>query len=170
MTPAAAAHWSAGAGGAELGRGSTNRSHDVVIARAPAQVSLEPIPDLFVGRVRVIHEQVDHGHDHPGGAVAALQRVAVPERLLDRVQFAVGQALHCGDLGSVRLHGQHRAALHAHAVEQDHAGAARCRRVWRRQWCSGRALVSIASSPPIAAVLLRPGWLAGRPAAGLAPA
>ena len=71
-------------------------------------------------------QQVAAGHDHAGRAVAALQRVVLVEGLLHRVQRAVvgGEALDGGDLAAVGLHGEHRAALHALAVEVDGAGAA----------------------------------------------
>ena len=62
----------------------------------------------------------------PGRAEAALQRVVVVEGLLHGMQLAVGagQPLDRGHLVAVGLHGQHRAALHAHAVEQHRARAA----------------------------------------------
>ena len=99
---------------------------DVLVAGAPAQVALDPFADLGLARVRVLAEQVDRRHDHAGRAEAALQRVALVERLLHRVQRAVrrGEALDRGHLAAVGLHREHRAALHAHAVEQDRAGAA----------------------------------------------
>jgi hypothetical protein len=52
---------------------------------------------------------------------AAGARVILVECLLHRVQLAVGQALHGGDLGPVHLERQDGAALHAHAVQQDGA-------------------------------------------------
>ena len=65
------------------------------------------------------------GEDHPWRAETALQPVTFPERLLDRVQFAIaGQALDRGDFGTVRLNRQHRAGFDGFAVEQHGAGAA----------------------------------------------
>src|SRR3954462_7827731 len=61
-----------------------HRAHDVVVAGAAAEVALEPVADLFLARVRVAPEEVGGGHDHAGRAVAALERVVVPERLLER--------------------------------------------------------------------------------------
>ena len=64
-------------------------------------------------------------HDHSGRAEAALQGVALVERLLHRVQLPVaGEALDGGDLAAVGLDGEHRARLHALPVEVDGAGAA----------------------------------------------
>ena len=59
----------------------------------------------------------------PGRAEAALQAVAVAERLLHVAQLPVGgrQALDGGDLGAVGLHGEHQAGAHRVAVEQHRA-------------------------------------------------
>ena len=47
------------------------------------------------------------------------------ERLLQRVQPAVAhQPLDGGDLGAVRLHGEHQAGARGLAVDEDGAGAA----------------------------------------------
>ena len=45
------------------------------VARAAADVALDRAPDLLVGRLRVVLEQVLRAHQHPRRAVAALQRV-----------------------------------------------------------------------------------------------
>src|SRR5918995_7458772 len=76
--------------------------------------------------MRVLLEQGGRAHQHPGRAVAALQRVVGRERLLQRAQLAV---LGCepfdgAQLGAVRLHGEEHAALHGLAGEVDRAGAA----------------------------------------------
>ncbi len=52
----------------------------------------------------------------------------VPEGLLDRVQLAVfGHALDRLQVLALGLDGEHRAALHRLAVDQDRAGAALAR-------------------------------------------
>src|SRR5919206_425984 len=62
---------------------------DVLVAGAAADVALEPAPDLRLGQpVAVRAEKLDAGHDHPRGAEAALERVALPEGLLERMQLA----------------------------------------------------------------------------------
>ena len=97
--------------------------HDVVVARAAAQVALEPEPDLLLGGMRVLLEQVDALHDHPGRAEAALQPVALAERLLHRVQLPVlRQPLDRRDVGAVGLDRQHVAGPDAAAVQMDGAG------------------------------------------------
>src|SRR5712691_4501988 len=102
-----------------------HRLDDVHVARAATEVALETLPDLVIGRVRVLREEVGRGHDEAGGAVAALQAVLVPERLLQRVELAVlGHALDRGEVPALGLDGEHRAALHRLAVDEDRAGAA----------------------------------------------
>src|SRR6266516_1158361 len=61
---------------------------DVDVAGTPAEVAFEAPADLVFGGVRVLRKQVRGGHDEPWRAVATLQSVLVPERLLDRVQLA----------------------------------------------------------------------------------
>ena len=85
---------------------AADRLHDVLVAGAAAEVALEPVADLVLGGVRVLAQQVEAGHDHARGAVAALQPVGLVERLLQRVQRCalpgVGQALDRADLSRRR--------------------------------------------------------------------
>src|ERR671930_2012899 len=99
---------------------------DVLVAGAAAEVALEPAPDLLVGQpVAVRAEELDAGHDHPRRAEAALERMALPEGLLQRMQLAVvGETLDRRDLAAVGLDCEHGARLHGAAVEMDRAGAA----------------------------------------------
>src|SRR5919109_1522491 len=99
---------------------------DVLVAGAAAEVALEPAPDLRVGEpVAVRAEQLDAGHDHARRAEPALKRVALPERLLEWMQFAVGrQALDRGYVAAVGLDREHGARLHRVSIEMDRAGAA----------------------------------------------
>src|SRR5919109_1713592 len=99
---------------------------DVLVAGAAADVALEPVPDLGLGQpVAVRTEELDAGHDHPRRAEAALERVALPEGLLERMQLAVPrQALDRRDLAAVGLDREHGARLHREPVEVDRAGAA----------------------------------------------
>ena len=106
-------------------RTGRHRLDDVVVARAPAEVALEPEADLLLGGVRVVAEDVDRLHDHPRCAEAALEGVVLVERLLHRVQRAVlGDALDGRDLVPVGLDGQDVARLHAAPVEVDGARTA----------------------------------------------
>src|ERR687897_3834644 len=45
--------------------------HDVLVARAAAQVPFQTIPDLLLRRVRILLQEADGGHDHARRAVAA---------------------------------------------------------------------------------------------------
>src|SRR6478752_7457850 len=63
-----------------------DRRADVLVAGAAAEVALDGVPDLVVRRIRVVLEEVDRGHDHPGGAEPALEAVLLPERGLHRVE------------------------------------------------------------------------------------
>ena len=65
------------------------------------------------------------GHQHPGRAEAALQRVLLVEALLDRVELAVDlERLDGADLVALAHRRQHRARLDRLAVHQHDAGAA----------------------------------------------
>ena len=69
-------------------------------------------------------EHADGRADLSGGAVAALQRVLLDERLLHQVQFVVGgQAFDGGDLPPLDRDGEHQAGVHPPAVDQHGAGA-----------------------------------------------
>ena len=108
--------------------GGEHRLDDVVVAGAAAQVALQADAHLGLGGVGLLGEQAGRRHDHPRRAVAALQPVVLHERLLHRVQLAVGgEALDREDVGAVGLDGEHRAALHRLAVDVDGARAARRR-------------------------------------------
>ena len=71
-------------------------------------------------------EQADDVHDHARRAVAALQRVAILEGLLDRMQRAVlgGERLDGADLVAGGLHREGQARAAGLAVDQHRAGAA----------------------------------------------
>src|SRR6266436_1170771 len=101
---------------------------DIVIARAPAEIALELVPDLLLGRLRIALDHLRGGHDHARRAEAALQAMLFPEAVLDRMELAVrGHALDGLDLRALRLHGEHGAGLHRLAVEVDGTGAALAR-------------------------------------------
>src|ERR671934_273475 len=99
---------------------------DVLVAGAAADVPLEPAPDLRLGQpVAVRAEELDAGHDHSRRAEAALERVALPERLLQRMQLAVArETLDRRDLAAVGQNRERGARLHREPVEVDRAGAA----------------------------------------------
>src|SRR5581483_11092773 len=99
--------------------------HDVDVAGAHAQLAGQGFADLVLAWLGVVVEELDGAEDHAWRTEAALQRVALLEGALQRVELAVVcQAFYCGDLGAVRLDGQHQAGSHALAIHQDRAGAA----------------------------------------------
>ena len=71
-------------------RTSPDRRADVRVRGAAADVAAHELGDVLVGGGVALLEQLDGGHDLPGRAVAALERVVLDERLLHRVQLAAG--------------------------------------------------------------------------------
>src|SRR3990172_11417377 len=83
-----------------------NRTNDVLVPRAAAQVAFEPVADATLREVTAVFDQLDGGHDHAGCAEPALEAVHLAERLLHRMQSAVaGQSLDGCDR---RIVGPHR--------------------------------------------------------------
>lgn len=105
--------------------GGQHGPHDVLVARAAAEVAFQGVTHLVRGRVRVLAQQIARRHEHARGAVAALERVPLAEGTLEAGPLPVpGQSLHRGHFAPVRLDGEHRAALDARTVEVDGAGPA----------------------------------------------
>jgi hypothetical protein len=95
------------------------------IAGAAAIVAGKVRADHFAARHAAALEQLLRGEQHAGRAVAALQRVALLECLLQVGELAgIGDALDGVDARAVALHGEHQAAAHDHAVDAHRAGAA----------------------------------------------
>src|ERR1039457_6803811 len=74
--------------GTELLRGPQHRLHDVLVARAAAEVAGKRPAHVFLGRVGVLVEERLGGHHHPRCAEPALEPVLLLEALLQRVQLA----------------------------------------------------------------------------------
>ena len=67
----------------------------------------------------------DAGHDLPGGAIAALERVSLDEGGLQGVELlALGEPLDGRDLASLHESGERKARFHPLAVHQHRAGSA----------------------------------------------
>src|ERR671916_914136 len=99
--------------------------HDVLVARAAAQVPFQAFPDLLLRRVGILLQEADGGHDHARRAVAALQPVRLVESLLHRMPHTVlRNAPDGGDLVPVGLHRKDRARLDRLTVDVDRAGPA----------------------------------------------
>src|SRR5919107_1927051 len=99
--------------------------HDVLVARAAAQVPFQAFPDLPLRRVGILLQEADGGHDHARRAITALQTVRLVESLLHRMPHAVlRDAPDGGDLVPVGLHRKDRARLDRLTVDVDRAGPA----------------------------------------------
>src|SRR3954451_3970825 len=86
---------------------------DVLVARAAADAAGDRGADLLLGGVRVGVQQRPRGHDHPGGAEAALERMLLVEALLDRVEHAIDlERLDRADLVALAHRGEDRAGFH----------------------------------------------------------
>ena len=112
--------------GHRLGAGG-DRVDDVLVAGAAAEIAFELFADDVVGEVVALAmDQIDRGHDHAGGAEAALQAVMLAEGFLHRMQRRAvgGQALDGLDLVAVGHDRERGAGLHRLAVEMHDAGAA----------------------------------------------
>src|ERR1700744_2719730 len=112
--------------GHRLGAGR-NRFNDVLVTGAAAQIAFELFADDVIGQVVALAmDHIDRGHDHAGGAEAALQSVMLAERFLHRVQRRAvgGKTLDGLDLMAIGHDRKRGAGFHRLAVEMHHAGAA----------------------------------------------
>src|ERR1700719_2693867 len=92
---------------AGLGGGAMDGLADALVGSAAADVAAHEVIDIGVGRVGLLGEQRDCGHDLSGLAVAALRDVFCDPGLLDRVAPVGGQAFYgrnffAGDAGDRR--------------------------------------------------------------------
>src|SRR6516225_999694 len=100
---------------------------DVVIAGAAAEIAFELVPDGRIVEVMTLAvDNVDGGHDHAGGAIAALQPVMLAEGLLHGMQRSVGigETFDGEHLRPLDLPDEYRARLHGLAVDVHDTGAA----------------------------------------------
>src|SRR5688500_6101040 len=99
---------------------------DIVVAGAAAEIALELMADRRVVEVVALAiNHVDRGHDHARGAVAALQSMMLPERLLHGMQWTIrlSQTFDGEHVGALQLPGKNGAGLHGLSVDVHHAGA-----------------------------------------------
>ena len=112
-------------GHGHFGGGVLDRIDDVHVSGAAAEIPRYRLADLGFAGVRVGGEQRGPGHQHAGGAEAALEAVFLHEALLERAHaVGAGEPLDRADLGAVGLDGQDGARLGGHAVDQHGARAA----------------------------------------------
>ena len=67
------------------------RFHDVLIACAAAEVTLESIANLSGGWIGIFGNQIDGAHHHTAGTKAALKRVTLLKSGLHGVHGSVGR-------------------------------------------------------------------------------
>src|SRR4051812_42850469 len=76
-----------------------DRRNDVVVGAAAAQVAAHPLADLLLRARVALVDARDAGHDLPGGAVAALECIALDERRLQGVELVpLSEVLNGRDL------------------------------------------------------------------------
>ena len=96
-----------------------------MIAGAAAVIARKVLADLRAIRLRLLPQQVLRRDQHARRAVAALQRIALAERVLQIGDLAaVGQPFDRFHCTTIRLHGQRQAGAHDLAIEAHGAGAA----------------------------------------------
>src|SRR5262245_7908901 len=101
-----------------------DRGHDVLVAGTPAEVAAQRLADLRVRRPRAVSQEAVDRHEEAGGAEAALERVVLPERLLNRVErFSAGEPFDRRHLRPVSLSGEEQARADRLAVEHHRARA-----------------------------------------------
>ena len=98
---------------------------DVGIGAAAADVAAHQLADLVGGLRLSLRDHADRGADLARGAVAALKRVVLDERLLQRMQrSSLRQPLDRRDLSAVLHDRERQAGIDPPTVDQHRAGAA----------------------------------------------
>src|SRR5262245_38964708 len=98
---------------------------DIDVARAAAQVAGDRVTNFVVAWLAVLFQKREAGHQHAGGAVAALQAVFLKEAVLEWMQFAVLlETFDRGDGTSISLDGEDRARLNRASIQHDCTRAA----------------------------------------------
>src|SRR4051812_25658352 len=102
-----------------------DRLEDARESPAPADVPVEPAPNLLRRWRRGLFEQRHTRHDEPGGAEAAHQRVLLAERLLHRVERgAAREPVDIANLLALHVDRECRAGIDRPAVDDHRARAA----------------------------------------------
>lgn len=102
-----------------------DRSDDVVVPGATAQVALDAVADLVLTRVVVVLEERNGAHDHARSAEAALESVTLPESDLYGVEFVpIRYTFDRPNRSAIRLDGKHGARLDCATIDNDGACSA----------------------------------------------
>src|SRR5215831_7240774 len=98
--------------------------NNVLVSRAPAEVSFKAMPDFLFGWARVPFEQLPRGYNHPWRAETALQSVLVPKSFLHGMQHSVpGNSFDGDEFSALGLNRKHRAGFDGLTVQRHGASA-----------------------------------------------
>src|SRR4029077_11076780 len=107
-----------------LNRGLDRVIH-LAITGAAAQIPAERAADIFLGRPRILRQQMRYRHDETGSAESALRAAPVAISLLDRRQAAVlANTFNSRDLLTFATGSKHGAREHGHAIQLHGASSA----------------------------------------------
>ena len=101
--------------------------NDLVVARAAAEISREPVADLLLGRFWIFVEQRLCRDEKAWRADAALKRGIFEESFLERMKLAPAlrsNPLHGRDVAALGLDGEDEAGVDEASIEDDVARAA----------------------------------------------
>jgi hypothetical protein len=103
-----------------------NREHDIMVAGAAADITVEFSADCtFIEVVSMAPYHVDSRHDHAGSAKPTLQTMFLVEGSLHRMQrLPVLESFDRGNGHTITLNRKRRARLDTDAVDMDGAGTA----------------------------------------------
>jgi hypothetical protein len=86
-----------------------NRSYDILIACASADVARQSEPNIIIGVQRIIRDQINSSHQHACGTEATLKAMIVPKGLLKRVHIIkLTQTFYGSDFAAVSLDSEHK--------------------------------------------------------------
>ena len=84
-----------------------DRFHDVLIARAAAEIAIDGAADLLFCRILPPLQKLVGGKNHPRRTVAALQTVALPKTFLQRMEILTfSQSFNGHDFTAIGLYRQ----------------------------------------------------------------
>jgi hypothetical protein len=103
-----------------------NGFHDVLVARAAAQISSDTEANFFFSRIWILFEQAVGPDDHAGGAEAALEAMHLAEAFLQgsHCSIGIGHAFNGCHNRTLGLYGEHGAGFDRLAIEVNSAGTA----------------------------------------------
>ena len=106
-------------------RSHLDRRNNFVVRSTAADIALERLLDLWLGRRGILSKQGHTGQDHSRCAVTALHGIALNKRFLHRMEtVAVRETFNCCDLLACRAARWSDARAVWNAVDQNRAGSA----------------------------------------------